>query len=77
LNVKLHPLIERKGYKTLLVIDRATGETERIPLTDGNAVASVASAAESCGLTDWQAWCLLAEGQELGTAGYLRRLAQT
>lgn len=75
--IKLHPLIERRGYRTLLVIDRATGETERIPLTDGNAYASVTSAAESCGLTDWQAWSLLAEGQQLGTAGFVRRLAHT
>lgn len=72
----LHPLIDRKGYTHLELIDRATGEVERIRLDDRNARASVASAAEQCGFAIGQAWCILAEGQEIATPGFVRRLVK-
>ena len=61
--------------RTLLVIDRATGETERIPCTDANAIASIANGANSAGLSLSQAVSMLVDGNELVTNGYLRRLA--
>lgn len=61
--------------KTLLVIDRSSGEIERISEHDGNFHASIASAANICGMTLETAMRILDDGQELVTAGFIRRLA--
>jgi hypothetical protein len=60
--------------KTLLVIDRATGEVERIRKTDPNYGASIALAAERAGLTPLEALRFLEAGQELATAGFVRKI---
>lgn len=58
----------------LEVIDRASGESEKIRLTDGNADASVAKVAEFLGVSLQDAWAALRRGEQLATFGFVRRL---
>lgn len=60
----------------LEVIDRQTGEVERIPLADGNASVSVATTAERLGISWEEAWATLEAGGSLTTPGFVRRLAR-
>lgn len=60
----------------LLVTDRATGHTERIGEYDGNFAESILHAAECNGITLTEAMHRLRAGEELATAGCLRRLVK-
>jgi hypothetical protein len=60
--------------RTLLVINRATGEIEKIPESDPNFRYSVASAALCNDLDLLAALGILDRGQELVTDGFTRRL---
>lgn len=61
-------------YTHLEITDRVTGEVERIRLGDANSDASVALAAERCGINEDAAWETLRSGGSLHTAGFSRRL---
>lgn len=61
---------------TLLVIDRATGQTERIDETDPRFMESVKASVLPMGITLNRALDLLQQGETLATAGYLRRIAR-
>lgn len=63
--------------RTLLVIDRKTGETERIREGDGNFHASIALAADKSGMSYTAAMAMLESGGDLGTAEFLRRFDTT
>lgn len=60
--------------RVLLIIDRATGETERIREDDPNFGASIIMAADRADLAPLQALRLLEDGQDLRTPGFVRRL---
>ena len=59
---------------TLLVIDRETGQVERISSTDVNFDSSIAAAAGAIGISYYDAIDTLYAGGELATCGYVRRL---
>ena len=61
----------------LEVIDRASGEIERIDLSgDRNAAVSVAHAADVLGMPRDEAWDVLNSGGQIATPGFVRRLAK-
>lgn len=60
----------------LEVVDRASGEVERIRLDDGNSAASVARAAELAEMSVSAAWDVLLSGGTVATFGFVRRLAK-
>lgn len=60
----------------MLVIDRETGETERIPLSDRNADASIAMGAASARMTEETARDVLECGGDIVTPGFIRRYAE-
>lgn len=64
-----------RQWNYLEVIDRASGEVERISLDDANSAASVAMAAERAGMTRAAAWDVLLSGGTVTTCGFVRRLA--
>lgn len=57
----------------LLVIDRATGEVERIKPFDANHQQSIMSAADKMGIEESDAYARLMMGQELVTCGFIRK----
>jgi hypothetical protein len=67
---------ERRQWNYLEVVDRASGEVERIPLDDRNSADSVAGAANRIGINVSAAWDILLNGCQLTTAGYVRQLAK-
>ena len=52
----------RHQWNYLEVVDRASGEVERIPLDDDNSAVSVQHAAGSAGVTVARAWDILLDG---------------
>jgi hypothetical protein len=70
----IHNGIKRQ-WNYLEVVDRASGEVERIRLDDANSSASVAHAAERNEMTSALAWEILLDGGQIATAGFVRRLA--
>ena len=64
-------------YTHLEITDRASGEVERIHLDDPNSSASIALAAESCGILPEEASQRLSRGEHLTTAGFVRRFVSS
>lgn len=65
----------RGQWNYLEVVDRASGEVERIRLDDMNSAESVAMAAERNGITTADAWEILISGGHVTTSGFVRRLS--
>jgi hypothetical protein len=61
--------------RTLIVVDRATGETQRIRGDDPKFSASIRRAARSAGLRYHEAVAVLESGGELMTPGFIRRFS--
>ena len=68
------PQGQAEARRVLEVIDRQTGEVERIDSSDGNYVASIAQAAERVGRTYDEVLEALERGERVHSTGYIRRL---
>lgn len=76
MNQFIHNGPSGRQWNYLEVIDRASGETERIRLDDPNSAASVRYAAERAGLPLDAAWETLLSGGTIATFAFCRRLAK-
>ena len=59
--------------RMLEIIDRRTGELERIPEDSGNCTASISLAADRMGIDYGTALAILNDGGDLITTGFIRR----